>query len=34
MAPQFILKNVTNFSTHQLNGVADTKVEKADKKEL
>jgi len=33
-APQFILKNVTNFSTHQVNGVADTKVEKAEKKEL
>jgi len=33
-APQFILKNVTNFSAHQVNGVADTKVEKAEKKEL
>ena len=33
-APQFILKNVTNFSTHQVNEVADTKVEKVEKKEL
>jgi hypothetical protein len=33
-APQFILKNVTNFSTHQVTGVADTKVAKTEKKEL
>ena len=33
-APQFILKNVTNFSAHQVNGVDDTKLEKVDKREL
>jgi len=33
-APQFILKNVTNFSAHQVNGVVDTKVEKTVRKEL
>ena len=33
-APQFILKNVTNFSAHQVNGVVDSKIEKAVKKEL
>jgi hypothetical protein len=33
-APQFILKNVTNFSTHQVNGVDDLKVERTEKKEL
>jgi hypothetical protein len=33
-APQFILKNVSDISTHQVNGVEDTKVEKVEKKEL
>ncbi len=33
-APQFILKNVTNFVTHQVNGVADTAVDKTEKREL
>ncbi len=33
-APQFILKNVTNFSTHQVKGVEDTKLEKVEKREL
>ena len=32
--PQFILKNVTNFSTHQVKGVEDTKLEKVEKREL
>jgi hypothetical protein len=33
-APQFILKNVTNFSTHQVNGVKDTKLGKTEKQEF
>lgn len=33
-ASQFILKNVTGFSTRQVNKVADTNVEKAENKEL
>jgi len=33
-APLFILKNVTNFSAHQVNGVVDTKIGKTEKKEL
>ena len=33
-ASQFILKNVTNFSAARVNGVADLRVAKADKKEL
>jgi len=33
-APHFILKNVSNFSIHQANGVDDMKVEKTEKKEL
>jgi hypothetical protein len=33
-APQFILKNVTNFSAYQVKGVTDTKVDKAEKNEL
>lgn len=33
-APQFILKNVTNFSTHQVNGVEDVKLDRTEKKEL
>jgi hypothetical protein len=32
--PQFLLKNVTNFSARQVNGVEDTMVKKAEKKEL
>ena len=32
--PQFILKNVTNFTAHQVKGVADVMIEKAVKKEL
>ena len=32
--PQFILKNVSNFSARQVKGVADVMVEKADHKEL
>ena len=33
-APQFILKNVTNFSAHQVNDLKDVKAENAEKKEL
>jgi len=33
-APQFILKNVTNFSARQVNGIADIQLEKSVKKEL
>lgn len=33
-APQFILKNVTNISTHEVTGVKDVTIEKAEKKEL
>ena len=33
-APQFILKNVSNFSTHMVEGVDDVKIEKTEKKEL
>jgi polygalacturonase len=33
-APRFILKNVTNFSAHQVTGVKDTIIDKAEKKEL
>ena len=33
-APQFILKNVTNISTHEVKGVEDVTIEKAEKKEL
>ena len=32
--PQFILKNVSNFTAHQVMGVADVMIEKAVKKEL
>jgi len=33
-APQFILKNVTDFSAQDVNGIDDTKLEKTEKKEL
>jgi hypothetical protein len=33
-APQFILKNVTNFSTHEVHGVQDTKIMQTEKSEL
>jgi hypothetical protein len=33
-APLFILKNVTNFTTFQVNGVTNVKVEEANRKEL
>jgi hypothetical protein len=33
-APMFILKNVSNFSLHQVKGVEDAKLEKAEKMEL
>jgi len=33
-APMFILKNVSEFSTHEVKGVENTKVEKAEKREL
>jgi len=33
-APLFILKNVTRFSTHNVTGVEDVTIEKAEKKEL
>jgi len=33
-APQFILKNVTSFSTHEVNGVKDTKIMQTEKSEL
>ncbi len=33
-APLFILKNVSNFSTHQVNGVDDVKLNKVERKEL
>ena len=33
-APQFILKNVTNFTTHQVKGLEDTKVEKTEDREF
>ncbi len=33
-APQFILKNVTNISTHEVKGVEDVTIEKTEKKEL
>ena len=33
-APQFILKNVTNFTAHQVNGVEDTRIDKTENKEL
>jgi len=33
-APQFILKNVSNISIHDVNGVDDTKVKKVNNKEL
>lgn len=33
-APQFILKNVTNFSTRDVSGVRDGQIEKAEMKEL
>ena len=32
--PQFILKNVTDFSAQDVNGIDDTKLEKTEKKEL
>ena len=32
--PRFLLKNVTHFSTHQVNGMEDTKLEKAERVEL
>jgi hypothetical protein len=33
-APQFILKNVTKISTHQVKGIEDLKIEKTEKMEL
>ncbi len=33
-APQFILKNSSNITIHEVNGVDDTKIEKVEKKEL
>jgi polygalacturonase len=33
-APQFILKNVSNFSSHQVNEINDVKLNKVDKSEL
>ncbi len=33
-APQFILKNVSNISIHEVDGVEDVKLEKVEKKEL
>lgn len=33
-APQFILKNVSNITIHEVNGVKDVKIKKEDKKEL
>jgi hypothetical protein len=33
-APIFILKNVTNFTAHQVTGVKDTIIEKTEKKDL
>ena len=33
-APQFILKNVSNISIHEVNGVEDVKLKKVEKKEL
>ena len=33
-APQFILKNVSNISIHQVNGLADMKLGKVDEMEL
>lgn len=33
-APQFILKNVSNFTTHEVNGVQDTKLMQTEKAEL
>ena len=32
--PLFILKNVSNFTAHQVKGVADVRIEKTDNKEL
>jgi len=33
-APQFILKNVTNFSAHDVNGVEDVSLQKVEKQDL
>jgi polygalacturonase len=33
-APQFILKNVTNFSSHDVSGVEDVNMEKVEKQDL
>ena len=33
-APQFILKNVSNFSSHEVSGVEDVKLEKIETREL
>ncbi len=33
-APQFILKNVSNISIHEVNGIDDMKLDKVEKKEL
>ena len=33
-APHFILKNVSNISIHEVNGIDDAKIEKAEKKKL
>lgn len=33
-APQFLLKNVTNFSAHQVNGVDDIHITQTEKREL
>ena len=32
--PVFILKNVSNISTHSVKGVEDSSIQKAEKKEL